>query len=153
MRWILFLVMLGLGSCMKPPSPSHSRLEINLLLNNWHKAAASADEAVFFGSMSKDAIYLGTDKTERWTKSDFQKWSKQFFDRDSAWSFTPKDRTVYFSPDGKTAWFEELLDTWMGVCRGSGVLEYSKEGWKLSHYNLALLIDNDKMKEVIRVTE
>jgi len=55
MRWIL-LVMLGLGSCMKPPSPSHSRLEINLLLNNWHKAAASADEAVFFGSMSKDAI-------------------------------------------------------------------------------------------------
>ena len=153
MRWILFVVMIGLGSCVKPPSPSHSKSDINLLLNNWHKAAATANEDVFFGSMTPDAIYLGTDKTERWTRDDFEKWSKQFFDRDSAWSFTPRNRTIYFSPDGKTAWFEELLDTWMGVCRGSGVLLYTKNGWKLSHYNLALTIDNDKMKDVIRVTE
>ncbi len=153
MRWLFVIIWIGLGSCMRPPSPSHARQEINLLLNNWHHAAATADEKVFFGSMTKDAVYLGTDRTEHWTKADFEKWSRPFFERDSAWSFKPKDRKIYFSPNGKTAWFDELLDTWMGVCRGSGVLLYTKEGWKLAQYNLALTIDNNKMKDVIKVTE
>ncbi|HHB77977.1 MAG TPA: hypothetical protein ENK85_01935 [Saprospiraceae bacterium] len=153
MRWLILIILIGLGSCMKPPSPTHSRQAIHLLLNNWHKAAATADEEVFFGSLTDDAIYLGTDPTERWTKSEFEEWSKTFFDRDTAWAFTPRDRVIYFSPDGKTAWFEELLDTWMGVCRGSGVLLLTKRGWKISHYHLALTIENDKMKDVIRVTQ
>ncbi len=152
MRGLFLLVILGLGSCIKPPSPSHSRQNINSLLNNWHKAAATADEDIFFGSMTQDAIYLGTDKTERWTRTDFEKWSKPFFEKKSAWSFTPKDRIIYFSPNGKTAWFEELLDTWMGICRGSGVLLLTEKGWKIKHYNLALTVDNDKMNEVIKAT-
>ena len=119
--------------------------EVNILLNNWHKAAATADEDVFFGSMTADAIYLGTDATERWGRDEMRKWSKQYFDRDSAWVFHVIKREVYFSEDGSTAWFEESLDTWMGECRGSGVLVKTDDAWKLKHYNLSVPIPNDKM--------
>lgn len=122
-------------------------------MDGWHQAAATADEDVFFGSMRDDAIYLGTDKTERWEKTVFQDWSARFFERDTAWAFTPYDRELYFSADGRTAWFEELLETWMGPCRGSGVLTLEETGWKLAHYNLAMLIDNEDVQEVLQVIE
>ena len=153
MRWLLIVFGLGLGGCFKPPSPSLARQQIIILIDNWHKAAAVADETVFFGTMTDEAIYLGTDKTERWTKQEFKEWSQQIFERKTAWAFTPKDRNIYFSEDRKTAWFEELLDTWMGPCRGSGVVVLTENGWKLSHYNLALLVDNDKMNQVIQLLE
>jgi ketosteroid isomerase-like protein len=35
----------------------------------------------------------------------------------------------------------------MGPCRGSGVLEKQADGqWKLAHYNLAVLVPNEKIK-------
>jgi len=49
------------------------------------------------------------------------------------------------------AWFDELLDTWMGACRGSGVLRKTSDGWKIAHYNLALTVPNEKMNQVIDV--
>ncbi len=132
-------------NCQMAPS-DHEAL-INDLMDAWHKAAATADEDVFFdGTMAVDGIYLGTDASERWTRDEMKEWSKTFFEKDTAWDFTAKSRNVYFSNDGKTAWFEELLDTWMGDCRGSGVLELTSEGWKLKHYNLAILVANDVVK-------
>jgi hypothetical protein len=138
-----------------PPSFSTSTLsnEIDLLLNNWHKAAATADEKIFFGSMDSSAIYLGTDKTEYWTKQEFEKWSKKYFDQDKAWDFTPHDRHIYFSKDLQYAWFDELLDTWMGACRGSGVLSKEKGQWKLLHYNLAVTVANDKIKQFVKINK
>ena len=124
---------------------------IHQLMNNWHHAAAVADEDVFFGSMAEDCIYLGTDGTERWGRDEMQKWSKQFFDRDTAWAFTPHNREIYFSADGNYAWFEEKLDTWMGECRGSGVLKLTPDGWKLTHYNLAVVVPNEKIKQYIEI--
>jgi hypothetical protein len=38
-----------------------------------------------------------------------------------AWSFA-LERHIYFDKTGKTAWFDELLNTQMKICRGSGVL-------------------------------
>lgn len=124
---------------------------IHTIMDNWHKAAAEADEEVFFGTMSADGIYLGTDASERWLRDDMMEWSKEYFDRESAWAFTAKDREIYFSNDGKTAWFEELLDTWMGPCRGSGVLELTSEGWELKHYNLAVLVPNDAIQDYLKL--
>lgn len=108
-----------------------------------------ADADAFFGAMPEDGIYLGTDKSERWKRDELRKWSEGAFKRDTAWAFTASDRVVYFSEDGKTAWFEELLDTWMGPCRGSGVLTLSSDRWMLVHYNLAMLIDNDDVSAVL----
>ena len=122
-------------------------------MDDWHQAAANGNENIFFGSMSDSAIYIGTDKIERWTKSEFEAWSKKYFERDTAWSFTPHTREIYFSKNFQTAWFEELLDTWMGACRGSGVLTKKDSLWKLNHYNLSLLLDNDKIQKFIEINQ
>lgn len=124
---------------------------INGLLDAWHRAAATADEEAFFGSMAADGIYLGTDASERWLRDELRSWAKAAFERDTAWAFTPSGRQLYFAQDGQTAWFEEILDTWMGPCRGSGVLSRTREGWKILHYNLAVLVPNEKIREFIEL--
>lgn len=131
---------------------NRAKTEIDTLMNNWHRAAAIADEKLFFNSMNTGAIYLGTDKTENWTKEQFEEWSKKYFEKETAWNFKPHDRHIYFSHDRKIAWFDELLDTWMGICRGSGVVELTSDGWKINHYNLAVTIDNDKVKEFVKLS-
>ena len=129
--------------------PYDDEAAIGTLLDAWHHAAAVADEDTFFGSMTAGAIYLGTDATERWLRDDMKVWSAKYFERESAWAFTPKNRQIYLSTDGRMAWFEELLDTWMGVCRGSGVLQKTDEGWKIKHYNLAVTVPNNLIEGFI----
>lgn len=131
--------------------PNADLTAIHQLMDDWHHAAAVADEDKFFGSLTADGIYLGTDASERWLRDDMKEWSKKYFDRESAWAFTPHDRHVYFSQDGQTAWFEELLDTWMGPCRGSGVLAKTPEGWKIKHYDLAVAVANDIVNDYIKL--
>ena len=125
---------------------SFDTLAIHNTLDTWHKAATEADEDTYFGSMTDKSIFMGTDASERWTLAEFKAFAMPHFQKESAWAFTAKDRFVYFTEDGKTAWFDELLDTWMGACRGSGVLQLTKSGWKIMHYNLAILVPNDVVK-------
>ncbi len=131
-------------------SDSLTITSLDSIMNAWHHAAATADEDVFFGTMSADGIYLGTDATERWLRDSMAVWADPFFQRDVAWAFTPKERYWYFSDDGQTAWFEEHLDSWMGVVRGSGVLslKLNSNEWELRHYNLAMAVPNEKMDAV-----
>jgi hypothetical protein len=77
--------------------------ELDRLLDGWHRAAARADEAVFFGSMAPGAVYLGTDAGEYWLRDEFQAWSAPYFERDTAWDFTPRNRHWYFSSDARMA--------------------------------------------------
>lgn len=121
---------------------------LDTLVNAWHHAAAVADEDAFFGAMTPDGVYIGTDATERWDRETFRTWAKRAFDRESAWAFTPRDRHIMIASDGRHAWWDELLDTWMGVCRGSGVLEHTAAGWKITHYQLSLAVPNEKMDGV-----
>ena len=118
---------------------------IETILNEWHHAAAVADEDKFFSTFTKDGIYIGTDPTEHWQANELKEWSKKYFERESAWSFEPYDRNIYFSEDGKTVWFDELLKTWMGTCRGSGVMKIENGTWKIAHYHLAIAVPNDKI--------
>jgi len=69
----------------------------------------------------------------------------KYFQRDTAWAFIPYNRTWEFSEDMQYAWFDELLETHMGICRGSGVLIKYPDGWKIKQYNLALTLPNNKM--------
>lgn len=128
---------------------------LDKLMDAWHNAAATADEDVFFGAMSADGIYLGTDATERWLRDSMAVWADPYFQRDVAWAFTPKERFWQLSDDGQTAWFDEHLDSWMGVVRGSGVLSLKQvkgqpetKEWRLRHYNLAMAVPNEKMDAV-----
>jgi hypothetical protein len=123
--------------------------KVNLLLNNWHKAAAEANFRTYFDLMSYDAVFIGTDATEHWNKQEFMTYAKPYFDKGTAWNFSAVDRHVYFSKNNTMAWFDELLNTQMKVCRGSGVAELTKQGWKIKHYVLSMTIPNQVSKEVI----
>ncbi|MEL7005235.1 MAG: nuclear transport factor 2 family protein, partial [Bacteroidota bacterium] len=96
------------------------------------------------------SIFMGTDATERWTVAEFRPWSKPYFDRGKAWSFTPENRYIYFSTDGTIAWFDEELKTPnLGPSRGTGVLNKTAKGWRISHYNLTVPIPNELVEEFV----
>ena len=125
-----------------------SKDSINLVLDKWHTAAAEASFEDYFDQMTKDGVFLGTDATENWQNQQFRSFAKPYFDAGKAWSFTSLERNVYFSSEGNMAWFDELLDTQMGICRGSGVLEQTADGWKIKHYVLSIAIPNENVSEV-----
>ncbi len=123
---------------------------INLLLDNWHKAAAEGNFNNYFNALSDESIFIGTDATENWDKKAFQDFAKPHFDKGKAWDFKPLQRNIFFSKDGKTAWFNELLDTWMKICQGSGVLVKENGVWKIKHYVLSVTVPNDNINEVVK---
>ncbi len=147
-KLLLFLLII---SCSIPTKAQDKRKEqINLILDNWHKAAANANFNDYFNILTDDAIYIGTDAAEHWNKTAFEAFAKPYFDKGKAWSFTALERHIYFSPDGKMAWFDELLNTQMKICRGSGVLVRVKNSWKIKHYVLSMTIPNDNTNEVVK---
>ena len=122
---------------------------INTVLDSWHIAAAEANYENYFNAMDSVSVFIGTDASENWTKEQFENFSKPYFDKGKAWSFTALERNVYTNKTGDIAWFDELLQTWMGTCRGSGVLEKNNDTWKIKHYVLSVAIPNEDVKEVI----
>ncbi len=128
-------------------------LEINKLINNWHKNAAEVHFEAYMNFLAEDAHYLGTDATENWTKKEFQTFAKPYFIKGKTWNFNALKRNIYFSVDKKTVWFDELLDTQMKICRGSGVLVKTGKDWKLKQYVLSMTIPNDKTKLVVQIKD
>jgi hypothetical protein len=95
--------------------------------------------------MTPDAVYIGTDPAERWMRDELRAWSEKYFARESAWDFKPISRNVTFGQDGAIAWIDELLDTWMGQCRSTGILQRKDGKWKLAYYHLSIAVPNDKV--------
>ena len=127
--------------------------DIHKFIDNWHLAATNADAAKFFGAMADNAVYIGTDASERWTKSEFFGFAKPYFDKGKAWDFKAYDRDLHISEDGSYVWFSELLKTWMGVCRGSGVLKKYPDGWKIEQYHLSVTVPNEVIKDFITLVD
>jgi hypothetical protein len=126
---------------------------LNTLIDQWHLDAAQAKFDDYFAITSEDFVFLGTAPGERWTKIEFQAFCKPYFDKGKAWDFKASNRQWTYSKNGKMAWFDEDLDTWMRGCRGSGILILEKGEWKLVYYNLTVLIENEKMKEFIELRD
>lgn len=118
-------------------------------LDGWHAAAAAADFNSFFGMMSEDAAFIGTDATENWNLKEFKAYSKPHFDKGKAWTFKSVQRSIFLSSDGDMAWFDELLDTQMKLCRGSGVLVKTNGTWKIAHYVLSIAVPNEHVAALI----
>ncbi|SNQ42556.1 nuclear transport factor 2 family protein [Cellulophaga lytica] len=127
------------------------KTEINTVVDAWHKAAANANFDTYFGLMTKDGVFIGTDATENWQNKDFRAFAKPYFDKGKAWSFTALERNIYLDKSKKIAWFDELLDTQMEICRGSGVLKKVKGKWKIAHYVLSIAIPNDNVSKVVEL--
>ena len=122
---------------------------VHKVLDAWHEAAANADFQAYFDLMGEQSVFIGTDAMENWQRQAFEAFSKPYFDQGKAWAFQARERNIYLSSDGSIAWFDELLDTWMGTCRGSGVLEKVNNFWKIRHYVLSITIPNEEIEPVI----
>src|SRR4051812_14936525 len=128
--------------------------QVNAVVDDWHKAAADADETRYFGHMTADAVFLGTDSSERWDAKSFREFAHPYFAKGKAWTFTPRERHVIVSPSGDVAWFDEKLDSASyGDVRGSGVLVKQKGTWKIAHYNLTIPIPNELSKTVVEMIQ
>ncbi len=125
--------------------------QINEVLDAWHNAAADANFEAYFNLMTNDAVFIGTDAMENWNLMEFKAYSKPHFDKGKAWSFTAVDRNVYVDESENIAWFDELLDTQMKLCRGSGVLRKVDGNWKIAHYVLSIAVPNEHVSELIEI--
>lgn len=124
---------------------------ISKVLDDLNAFAAAADYKNYFNLYAEESTFIGTDATEVWNKKEFMVWSKPFFDKGKAWNFTSLKRNITFSKDGTYAWFDEILDTQMKICRGSGVLEKIGGKWKIRQYVLSTTVPNDVIDEVVKI--
>lgn len=152
MKNVLILILAALPSFAMTSKPD-PKTTLDQLIDYWHIAAGEANFDAYFGPTAENFVFLGTAPEERWTKEEFMIFSKPYFDRGKAWDFKPSNRIWEFSKNGKMAWFDEDLDTWMRGCRGSGICQKIKGEWKLVYYNLHVLIENEKMDAFIQLRD
>ena len=123
---------------------------VTLVLDGFHEAAAKADGSRYFGFFSPDAIFIGTDPSERWTVDEFRAFAEPYFDRGQGWTYVATSRHIRIN--GDTAWFDEMLENEAyGTCRGTGVLIRTDNGWKIAQYHLTIPIPNDLAKSVVEM--
>ncbi len=134
-------------------SDTNIKAQVDTLLTNFHKTAAAADFENYFNCFADNGVFIGTDATENWIKSEFMVWSKPYFDRGKAWNFSVLERNLFVSDSGEVVWFDELLDTQMKICRGSGVAIQENGTWKIAHYVLSMTIPNSVSDRVIPIKE
>lgn len=157
---VLLVCVVWMGGCAIDRRASwgafEQRPEVDAVIDAWHGAAASGDFDGYFSLMTGDAVFLGTDATERWTRGEFEAFARPYFDGVEAWTYRPRDRFVMFDGDGRTGWFDELLDhDRYGELRGTGVVRRTHGGWKIVHYSLTFVVPNEvapRVVEVIRPT-
>ena len=125
--------------------------DINVIIDQWHKDAAESNFDAYFETMTADGVFVGTDALENWNVSEFKEFTKPFFEEKNTWDFKTLERNIYSDSANSVVWFDELLDTWMGICRGSGVLMKDNKEWKIIHYVLSVAIPNENIKEIIAI--
>ncbi|WP_116108086.1 nuclear transport factor 2 family protein [Lewinella sp. IMCC34191] len=127
---------------------------IEALATDWHAAAARADSAAFFDAMMDGGIYIGTDPGEHWTKETFLAFAAPYFARGEAWSFEAAERHIFYDENQDIAYWDELLDTWMGPCRGTAVVKRVGNGdWKIAHYTLSVAVPNGVIQPYLELLE
>ncbi len=125
---------------------------IHRMLDAFNAAAARADGEAYFGFFAPNAVFVGTDASERWTLAEFRAFAEPFFSQGKGWTYTPTHREISFAniPCGCVAWFEEdLASESYGTTRGTGVVVKGPDGWKIGQYVLTIPIPNDIAKGVV----
>ena len=141
MTW-LFSLLLALPVAATTPQEA----AVAAVIDDWHQAASAPDEERYFAHFAPEAVFIGTDSWERWDLKAFREYSHERFAAGKGWTLVPSARTIYFSGDGKTAWFDETVTSQSyGPSRGTGVLVLFKEKWKIAQYNLSVPIPNEML--------
>jgi hypothetical protein len=158
MRTLPFALLLWLAASLPAATASAQSADgvfatgvVASVLDGFHAAAAAADEEKYFAALAPNAVFLGTDATERWTKDEFRQFAHPYFAKGKAWTYKAKSRWITFAPDRQVAWFDEILESpHLGTCRGSGALISIGGAWKIVQYNLSILIPNALADSVVK---
>ncbi len=134
-----------------PTDTATETVKVAAVLDSLNATAARADFTSYFNLYAANGVFTGTDATERWDKKAFMAWAKPIFDKGRAWSFTKLERHIYFEKTGTVAWFDELLNTQMKICRGSGVLVKEGSDWKIAQYILSTTIPNEQIDSIVQI--
>ena len=86
--WMLIVCMVSNAQSPNAAGFASEEKVINIMLDSFNRAAAKADFNSYFDFYTDDAIFTGTDATERWDKKAFMLWAKPIFDKGRAWDFT-----------------------------------------------------------------
>jgi SnoaL-like domain len=159
----MLLLLAACASCAAPPpaaAPTADRAvaprEIARELDDFHDAAAHADETRYFAHFAGSAVFLGSDRTEHWTLDGFRAYAHPIFAKGKGWTYKVERRTIELAPDGAVAWFDEdLIGERAGPTRGSGVLVRGAAGgtggparWLIAQYNLTVTVPNERYAAV-----
>jgi hypothetical protein len=116
------------------------------VLSDLHRLASEADFGAYFQLFTPDAVFMGTDATERWSVDDFRGYASA----SSGWTYEMTERNLFLDEDGRTAWFDERLENAnYGETRGTGVLLRTEDGWEIAQYNLTIPVPNDLAREFV----
>ncbi len=149
----LFILFLTISCKSTIDSVEVNKQNINQTIDSWHKAASNAQIDDYFSLMTSDGVFIGTDATENWQNEAFKTFCKPYFDKGKAWDFSSLQRNIYLNKNQDIAWFDELLETQMKICRGSGVLMKVENKWKIAHYVLSMTIPNELATEVTKLKD
>lgn len=138
------------AACAQPapvaPAPdlAAERAAVDSVLTALHQTASEGAWDQYFALYTPDAVFMGTDATERWNIAEF----KDYASATAGWTYTMTERNLVVDDAGTTAWFDERLrnDSY-GETRGTGVLVKGDSGWHVAQYNLTIPIPNDLARE------
>ncbi len=151
MNYKVLIVIVLLGFQVQFAATANDKKLITKTLNDFHQAAANAEAKPYFNLLTDDAIFLGTDASERWTKADFKAFVVPYFSKGRGWLYIPVQQNISILASKEVAFFDELLHSaTYGTCRGSGVLVKTEHGWKISQYNLSIPMPNGLAKALVK---
>ncbi len=139
------VLVTALSGCAQMSGSGATVADVDAVLDALHARAASADGDGYFALYTEDAVFLGTDATERWSLEAFKAYASPHFGAGNGWSYDVVERHVSFDPTRRMAWFDERLENAkLGACRGTGVLELGADGaWRVAQYNLTVPVPNE----------
>jgi hypothetical protein len=150
--WLGLAVLFStVPSARADPADDAKVAAIGQALDQFHAAASRADGKVYFDLFAPDAVFIGTDASERWTMDQFRAYALPLFAQGKGWTYKPRLRHVTIGrvPCSCVAWFDEILDNASyGTSRGTGMVVLTPFGWKIEQYALTFPIPNDMAKEV-----
>ncbi len=121
------------------------------VLDDWHRAAAEADQARYLGHFAPGAVFVGTDASERWSLEEFSEYVGDYFPQ-GGWEYIPHGRHVTLAAGGTVAWFDEqLAHAGYGELRGTGVLRRMDGAWRIEFYAMGFTVPNDVASEVVKL--
>src|ERR1700728_4050806 len=150
-RVAFILLWLAVPAAQADPADDAKIAAISQTLDQLHAAASKADGKAYFDLFAPDAVFIGTDASERWTMDQFRAYALPLFAQGKGWTYRPRLRHVTIArvPCSCVAWFDEILDSASyGTSRGTGMLTLTPFGWKIEQYALTFPIPNDLAKEI-----